>query len=269
VSSRRLVLLVALLVGCGSKNQALDLDARPTLDGRIRPDAHAIDADLSACVAGKPQCSDGCDNDNDGLIDGDDPECTGAIDRREDSFATGIPGDNMDPTKQDCFFDGNSGQGGGDCQIHVCCILAGDPDCPAEHANPPYDPSACATAVDASCKAYCEPITPPGCDCFGCCTVCDGDGCTDIYTNPAVAPDCDQDAIHDPARCPACVKNAACGSPCGGTSCVLCPGQDPSALPASCGGTSACPGGLSACTATADCGPTQYCANNCCIAVVN
>ena len=33
------------------------------------------------------------------------------LDNDESSFATGIPGDNMDACKQDCFFDGNSGMG--------------------------------------------------------------------------------------------------------------------------------------------------------------
>ena len=60
---------------------------------------------------GSPQCSDGIDNDGDGKIDYDDPECVGPLDNDESSFATGIPGDNMDACKQDCFFDGNSGAG--------------------------------------------------------------------------------------------------------------------------------------------------------------
>src|SRR4051794_26985917 len=50
---------------------------------------------------GSTQCSDGIDNDHDGFIDSADPECTGPIDNDEKSFATGIPGDNMDACKQD------------------------------------------------------------------------------------------------------------------------------------------------------------------------
>ena len=44
-------------------------------------------------------CSDGMDNDGDGLVDGFDPECTGPFDDDEATFATGIPGDNKDPRK--------------------------------------------------------------------------------------------------------------------------------------------------------------------------
>jgi hypothetical protein len=48
-------------------------------------------------------------------------------DNDESSFATGIPGDNIDTVNQDCFFDGNSGGGDDGCDIHVCCLL-GAPD---------------------------------------------------------------------------------------------------------------------------------------------
>src|SRR5262245_12316464 len=50
------------------------------------------------CTMGGPyQCSDCFDNDGDGKADGFDPECSGPNDDREDSFATGLPGDNIDP----------------------------------------------------------------------------------------------------------------------------------------------------------------------------
>ena len=48
----------------------------------------------SLCGGSGCACSDGKDNDGDGLIDGMDPECTGPLDNDEGSFATGIPGDN-------------------------------------------------------------------------------------------------------------------------------------------------------------------------------
>jgi len=60
---------------------------------------------------GMTQCSDGIDNGMDGKTDYDDPECVGPWDNDESSFATGIPGDNKDACKQDCFFDGNYGAG--------------------------------------------------------------------------------------------------------------------------------------------------------------
>ena len=45
------------------------------------------------------------------------------VDNDEGSFATGIPGDNKDANKQDCFFDGNSGGGDDGCNQHVCCLF--------------------------------------------------------------------------------------------------------------------------------------------------
>jgi hypothetical protein len=77
------------------------------------------------------------DNDGDGKVDTADPECVSPCDDKEDTFATGLPGDNMDPCKQDCFFDGNSGGGKGDCAWDLKC----DPKSPGGDKCP-YDPKA-------------------------------------------------------------------------------------------------------------------------------
>ena len=185
------------------------------------------------------------DDDGDGRVDGADIECTGALDNDESSFSTGIPGDNIDTVHQDCFFDGNSGAGDDGCDIHVCCLL-GAPDrasCPFG-ANQ-YDPAQCNTPETQACVALCAPLTPPGCDCFGCCTLCDPvtNVCRDVLTNPAVAPNCDADHLSDPVACPACIQRTDCGTPCGAEMCVLCPGQDPNDLPPECNGSTQCPAG--------------------------
>ena len=232
-------------------------------------DGGGIDAPgtTGMCVPGGPQCNNCVDDDHDGRIDGNDIECTGALDNDESSFATGIPGDNIDTVHQDCFFDGNSGSGNDGCNIHVCCLL-GAPDrasCPFG-ANQ-YDPASCNSPEVQMCIQVCAPLTPPGCDCFGCCTLCDPttNACRDILTNPAVAPNCDAAHINDPVACPSCVKRTACGSPCGGDTCILCPGQDPSDLPASCNGSTMCPSGQATCGAGMPCGIGQFCSNGCCI----
>ena len=87
-----------------------------------------------ACEAEDSQCNNCDDDDGDGLTDGDDPECTGALDNDEGSFATGIPGDNKDDKWQDCFFDGNSGAGDDGCRFHTCCLLGADNgnECPVD-----------------------------------------------------------------------------------------------------------------------------------------
>lgn len=249
-------------------------------------------------VTGTTQCSDCIDNDMDGKIDGFDPMCTGPLDNREDSFATGIPGDNMDATDQDCFFDGNSGQGG-DCNQHVCCLLqakgtptgnqtqlqADQAACaelnPAANASK-YNPAQCyppfgMAPVPSGCTMNCGPLAPPGCDCFGCCTVCNDDGCRDILLNPAVSPNCTQTNITDPGPdgtdntgdepCKRCVKNPDCGSPeCGDETCILCPGQ--SMLPPDCMGDSTCPEGITECAADGSCPTDTYCQNGCCIGIL-
>ncbi len=38
-----------------------------------------------------------------GRLTANDPECVGPCDNDEGKFATGIPGDNIDACKQDCF----------------------------------------------------------------------------------------------------------------------------------------------------------------------
>jgi hypothetical protein len=219
----------------------------------------------------RPDCSDCIDNDADGQIDSADTECTTPGDDDEGSFGTAIPGDNGDPVQQDCFFDGNSGGGDDGCQIHVCCIL-GVPNaaqCPISPVT--YNPNNCpppigTRALPSTCVGGCGSKAPLGCDCWGCCTVCEPTvgTCVDILIHPETSPTCDATTVTDPMRCTRCVKSAQCGRPCGG--CVLCPGQTVSMLPAACGGVPTCPAGISSCAA-ASCPNGTYCdeSSKCCI----
>ena len=248
-------------------------------DGAGGGDGSTIDAPGSGvdavgpanCMPNPPatltECTDCIDNDHDGRIDGTDPECTGAEDDDEGSFATGIPGDNMDPKWQDCFFDGDSGSGNDGCHYHTCCLLGstGGADCPVD---PNFDPQT-DCEVAQMCVNICGPAVPPGCDCFGCCTICDDAGCETIITNPAIAPNCTDQLIHDPVACPRCTLNTDCGSPCDPNNCILCPGQDPSDLPPSCTGTE-CPAGSQTCGQADDpaCPDGSYCANYCCVSII-
>lgn len=166
-------------------------------------------------------CSDGIDNDGDGVADGFDSECTGPFDNDESSFATGIPGDNRDPKWQDCFFDGNSGAGDDGCRYHTEC-LTGDR---------PADDKSC--VLTEQCVEFCQPLTPPGCDCFGCCEVAHG-GST---VNVMLSATCSIENLDDEDACPRCVPTDSCANECG--ECELCLGQTLADLPASCwsGGT--------------------------------
>lgn len=229
------------------------------------------------CTPGAAQCANCVDDDGDMKIDGFDPECTGPLDNDEASFKTAIPGDNIDATTQDCFFDGNSGGGNDGCNQHTCCLLQ-SPDKQSCNMQAPlanhnkYDIPSCyvpwgQTPVPQKCIDTCGKLTPPGCDCFGCCTICNGATCADVSINPLVSPNCTSSTISDPTVCKRCVKSTACGGgSCGGSTCVLCPGQDPSTLPSSCGGTSQCPMGYQTCTAgDQSCPAGTYCSNGCCI----
>jgi hypothetical protein len=230
------------------------------------------------CTVGGPaQCSNCIDDDGDGHIDGYDIECSGPLDNDEGSFSTGIPGDNVDAVMQDCFFDGNSGAGNDGCNIHVCCILGATTKAACPIGQNRYNPSECppplgTTPLPQKCLDTCGALTPPGCDCFGCCTICDPNNpttCFDILTNPSASPNCNETNLADPAACLRCTKNTACGSDeCGGNTCILCPGQDPSTLPASCNGMTACPTGTTVCGAGGTCPSSTYCSNGCCIGVI-
>jgi hypothetical protein len=232
------------------------------------------DGSSSGC-AGLTQCSNCIDDDADGRIDGFDIECTGAGDNDEASFATGIPGDNKDRVSQDCFFDGDSGAGNDGCDIHVCCLLGATSKAECPIGTNRFDPTECPPPIgtgtlDPMCTATCKTVTPPGCDCFGCCTICDPvtNQCFDINLNQVVSPDCTEETLSDPTKCKTCTKNTLCnGGDCGGEICTLCPGQDPSDLPAECGGMNQCPNGEQTCMSDAECPTTApFCATGCCIA---
>ncbi|MBL4633164.1 MAG: hypothetical protein JKY56_04785 [Kofleriaceae bacterium] len=285
------------LAACGSSDVELNGDGGvdSTGDGGIINDTdsgvNAIDAGGGGgggCTPTASQCNNCQDDDADGLIDGADPECTSLDDDDESSFATGIPGDNRDAIIQDCFFDGDSGGGNDGCDIHVCCLLEPAVDCCegdettandgcVEFTGPKYDPAECVQTP--ACQENCQPLTPPGCDCFGCCTICVGDQCQDIFTNPAIYDEENCQNIPNPTEgqccesenlggCYSCTKSTDCGgAACDDdpTDCILCPGQTESDLPASCGGAPECPEGVTVCEQTDDCGMDQYCTNGCCV----
>lgn len=293
---------------CGNNSGNGDGDANGSnVDGDgsiIEPDAFeaVIDAPPfgGSCTANTgPQCSNCVDDDGDSKIDGFDPECSGPLDRLEDSFATGIPGDNMDATYQDCFFDGDSGGGNDGCSTHVCCLLqaANVQACmalaPGSNYSK-YDKNKCYqpwgnVPVPSKCSMNCGPLAPPGCDCFGCCTVCNGGTCADIVINPAVSPTCDQTNIGDLGAdgvvsaddpCKRCVKNESCGgtTECAydGVSCTPCPGQCDAngtcnpPLPAACNMMTACPAGYTECDAANmnACPAGTYCSSGCCVGII-
>lgn len=213
-------------------------DQSPFVDGALFPDGFMLPDGLAkidgANTANQPTCSgkvmacsDGIDNDGDGQIDAADPECTGPCDDDEGSFASGIPGDNMDPCKQDCFFDGNSGSGDDKCEWDLRC----DPKSPGANLAKacPYNPSYknCPTTQAADCLTKCLPIVPNGCDCFGCCQIFANGQSFTVYLGSG--PTC---STQTPQNCAPCTPVASCLNTCG--ECELCLGKTIADLPLKC-----------------------------------
>jgi hypothetical protein len=236
----------------------------------------------SNCDPNGPKCNNCKDDDNDGLIDAADPECIGPLDNDEATFATGVPGDNVDACKQDCFFDGNSGQGDDGCDWNLKC----DPASPGARLSPacPYDASYhnCPTGQSQICLDTCRSVTPNGCDCFGCCLV--PGASHPIY----LAPTCSAADFNDPTKCPACTQVPSCLNTC--EHCEICVGK--TTLPSDCsvpplptgsggagGGGAGGSGGTSApCNGATYCGPGgvdplscpagTWCVTGCCITAI-
>jgi hypothetical protein len=247
----------------------------PTYDGNSYNGTPGQCTPLVGSDGTSPQCADCKDNDGDTLVDWQDPECAGPLDNDEATFGTGIPGDNMDACKQDCFFDGNSGAGDDKCEWNLKC----DKGNTSPNSVCPYDPSYknCPATQTDQCKKFCAALTPNGCDCFGCCTVTYNGTTKDVKLSST----CSVADINDPAKCNPCSKVADCQNDCG--PCELCLGKttiDPSCTPPDAGTTdSGTPDplggqtcsieGASACNAQVPCPNGTYCITGCCIQIVN
>jgi hypothetical protein len=207
-------------------------DAGVGEDGGPQPDA----AEPEACVITQCQdklyeCGDCLDNDGDGLTDMDDPECLGACQNSEATFAGAIPGQNNAPCKHDCYFDQDTGPGNDDCHWdHRCDPLEPQNGCE-------FDPDVDIVGTDLTCNElgveqsqacqdFCVPLTPPGCDFFGCCEIPAGTG-NYIWIGSEDEngdPSCDSTSVWNPARCHACTPlGDPYYQPCG--PCELCAGM--------------------------------------------
>jgi hypothetical protein len=110
------------------------------------------------------------------------------------------------------------------------------------------------------CIMFCEQYVPPGCDCFGCCTVCDDMGmCVDIFLNSS--PDCSLDNLDACSLCTSKIDD--CGVPCVPEDCQVCFGE--TEPPEGCGDTM-CPNDLMPCDSdNPDACPTDFfCYLGCC-----
>jgi hypothetical protein len=212
-------------------------------------------AAITDCQGHIYQCGDTFDNDMDGLIDLDDYECTTPCDDNETYFKTDLPGQNED-CKGDCYFDGNSGSGDDQCEWNLQC----DVENPGEQIGCEYDPSHlwCEEKPVTSdvCEAFCEPLVPNGCDCFGCCKIAG----QYVYLDGA---ECALDSLEN---CESCTWAPQCNNPCDGE-CEICAGESAADLPPHCTAPS-CPNGVTSCTNQSDCAAGQFCSTGCCVDVI-
>jgi len=261
---------VVVVPGCGNSVNALSHDGSAATSGGGTTGAGGTTGTGGTgnkVMLGQTQCSDGIDNDGDGKIDYADPECVGPLDNDEGSFATGIAGDNIDPCRQDCFFDGNSGMGDDGCLWQLKCDpRSTEASCPydAQYAQQHATECSVSTSQSQTCIDKCQKLVPNGCDCFGCCAV------PGAPTPIRLATTCTAADFGDATKCPPCTQVTQCMTPCG--HCDYCIGKD--TLPSDCtpstdGGTPySCPTGLIACgqygVDPSQCPTDTGCVTGCC-----
>ena len=180
---------------------------------------------------------------------------------------------------RDCYFDQDTGAGNDECYwSHKCDPFEVAPAYPPSGSQCEYNANAsipgyggsCSQAFNtqsAQCAAYCGPLTPNGCDCFGCCDIPGAP--TTVWLGSEVNGNgsCDIDSLDDPSRCKPCTQVAACINEC--DTCELCVGKDE--LPPECNGEQQCPAGDQACGLPGQplCPAGQYCVTGCCQPVAN
>lgn len=204
--------ILALAAGCERTTNLVNAssDAGDLVDARAFADADpsAPDAGPSAgCLPGGLACNNCVDDDGDGDIDGADAECTGATDDDESRFGGG--GGGPKAHKQDCLWDGDARNNNDGCDLHICCVIDGD--CPSGLKPQQYDPGQCTPT--STCVDNCVPLTPPGCDCFGCCRLCNDEGCFDVMVWTEGYDDCTAEVADDDERCLPCTQSPTCQTP--------------------------------------------------------
>ncbi len=222
----------------GSTTSPSDGSVAP--DGFITlPDGNVVPAGPVPCQGHIYQCGNQIDDDGDGLIDAEDPNCLGPCDNNESGLYLDIPGGDSAPCKLDCYYDQDQGSGNDQCEWDARC----DPLMPDPDPHCAYEPPGsrggsvhCPDPQAATCHDFCGPLTPNGCDCFGCCV---RPGTTDDYRfigsvdGTSGAPTCDIDTFRSGGDgCHPCTPVADCLNDCG--HCELCLGRDASDLPSDC-----------------------------------
>ena len=233
-------------------------------------------ADAGPCVplpcGGTTRACGNCDDDDgDDRIDASDPECLGPCDDSEAELFNGTAINVTGSCRADCYFtfDGNSGSGDDGCAWSYSC----DPGS-IEPSFPPTERRMCEFNATlpicdpdgpalAACRDSCLPLTPNGCDCFGCCELPAGSGSFTWLGSGLDRGDCELSTSADPALCRPCTPVETCQNPC--EECELCVGKPE--LPATCAAGPVCQGSGRSCDprSFAGCAPLEYCITGCCV----
>ncbi len=200
-----------------------------------------VDGGPTACVPAQCSghsylCGNCLDDDGDGRIDSADDGCLGPCDDSEDIYDLAIPGGDTATCMIDCYYDSDQGSGNDGCEYDSRCDPLSSGTDPNHGGRCGADPTGggvrCPPTQTAMCHDICGPLTPNGCDCFGCCEITPGSG---DYVFLGSIPDpghgaCAPETLADPASCRPCTPVADCLNRCG--RCELCFGRD--TLPADC-----------------------------------
>jgi hypothetical protein len=189
--------------------------------------------------------------------------------------------------RQDCYFDNDAGFGNDGCYwSHRCDELSVGPDYPPsadsrcaydDGETIPGSSASCAELLASqseSCRTACAPLTPNGCDCFGCCELPSKSGRFVWLGSPDDGSgNCELSQVDDPSRCHPCTPVTGCFNPC--DPCEVCVGRplnDPGSCPdAGSGGADPgqCARGVQPCGRQGQplCGANQYCVTGCCVTI--
>lgn len=292
----------------GGANSWQGTDGGPIQGGEVvvvtDPGGEEWSCVITTCNDKLLECGNCEDDDGDGFVDAHDRECLGPCDNTEGPALTaGVGGEGGGPCKADCYFDFGNGSGNDDCHWdHQCDPLSVGPNFHPEGPDCEYDPGMlggkdCPTTQSGQCFDFCRPLTPNGCDCFGCCTFPELNG-SSVWIG---SMDDDKNGtctfadILDTSACEPCTPVADCANDC--QRCELCIGKD--TVPDDCfvttnpdmgpnngpdGGGPAdgggggvptnpgqCPGGEIACglAGQPNCPTNHYCISGCCQRVLN
>ncbi len=257
---------------------------------------------ITACPDGNVfACGDCIDNDGDGKIDtGRDPDCLGPCHNNEAGYHPNLAGQPETQCRVDCYYDSNSGR---DCDWEwscdplaprvspdaAMCNYVGDDEFGGEFNGDTEEPCAgpgCTSVIGSlSCWEVqqtqtntvcqgCAALTPPGCDCFGCCEIparsgnfvfigskdgstptCDFDMAIDEYElDPSGTSPQDRlgTLANNQRSCALCTPQAVCANSCG--HCELCLGE--TELPPDCQQPPPGDGGVTPPPDTCNGGPT-------------